>query len=280
MRSKLRHTRVAPAESREVPDLLANTFDVQHAVAGLLVGILVGLTGVGGGSLMTPLLVLMFGVNPQTAVGTDLLFAATTKTVGSAVHGSRETVNWRIVRRLAAGSLPASALTLFLLSYVGRMGKSTEHIMLVSLGVLLILTAVAVLFQKRLIAFAVSRQEQSPRGVMLETILLGAALGTAVSVTSVGAGALGVTALVMLYPNQPLSRIVGTDIAHAVPLTLLAGVGHWIIGDVDFGLLAALLLGSIPGVVIGSHFSSRAADAWLWPALAAVLVVSGGRLLL
>lgn len=261
-------------------DLFSLQLDFQHSVAGLLVGVLVGLTGVGGGSLMTPLLVLMFGVSPQTAVGTDLLFAATTKTMGSAVHGWRETVNWQIVRRLASGSLPASAATLLALSYAGKIGKSTEDIMLVGLGGLLVITAAAVIFQKRLVAFAVSHQHQSPRGVMLETVLLGAAIGAAVSITSVGAGALGVTALLMLYPNQPMSRIVGTDIAHAVPLTLLAGLGHWVIGDVDFLLLGSLLVGSIPGVIIGSHFSSRASDAWLRPALATVLTVSGVRLLL
>ncbi len=252
--------------------------DVMHSVAGLLVGLLVGLTGVGGGSLMTPLLVLMFGVNPQTAVGTDLLFAASTKTAGSAVHGWRETVDWRIVRRLAMGSIPAAICVLVTLQNVGHISKSTQHILLVVLAVMLILTAVAVSFQRQLIAFAASVKPMDDKQVLLPTIILGAFLGTAVTVTSVGAGAIGVTALLMLYSKLPVSRIVGTDIAHAVPLTLVAGFGHWWIGDVDFTLLGNLLLGSVPGVIIGSLISSRSSDRFLRPALAAVLLVSGWQL--
>ena len=259
---------------------LLQQFDIIHAVAGLLVGTLVGLTGVGGGSLMTPLLVLMFGVNPQTAIGTDLLYAATTKTFGSGVHGWRDSVDWRIMRRLASGSIPAACLTLLVLWRVGHMGKSAEHFMMLALGVMLILTAIAVAFQRRLRSIARAREPLSPpRRAVLPTVLLGAAIGTAISLSSVGAGAIGVTALLMLYPNIPLSRIVGTDIAHAVPLALVGGLGHWIIGDVNFVLLANLLVGSIPGVIVGSLCSSRAPDRWIRPALAAVLLVSGFRLL-
>jgi uncharacterized protein len=258
---------------------LLSHFDVLHAMAGLLVGTLVGLTGVGGGALMTPLLVLMFGVSPQTAVGTDLLFAAATKTAGSAVHGWRATVDWRIVRRLASGSIPAAVTTVFLLSEVGEVGKSAQETILLGLGVMLVLTAFAVAFQKKLIASATRRKRIQPARPMLPTVLLGALLGVAVSVTSVGAGAIGVTALLLLYPKLPVSRIVGTDIAHAVPLALVGGVGHWIIGEVDLGLLANLLLGSVPGVIIGSLLSSRAPDHLLRPALAVVLLLSGSKLL-
>lgn len=253
--------------------------DFLHAVAGLLVGILVGLTGVGGGSLMTPVLVLMFGVSPHTAVGTDLLFAATTKTFGSAVHGWRESVDWKIVRRLAMGSLPAAAITLFAISEFGKVDKSGQEVILTILGCMLILTAVAVLLQKQLVAFASRHKSMEHRNVLVPTVLLGALIGAAVTVSSVGAGAIGVTALLMLYPHLPVSRIVGSDIAHAVPLTLVGGFGHWIIGDVDPILLGNLLIGSIPGVIIGSYLSSRASDKWLRPALAAVLIVSGLRLL-
>lgn len=255
-------------------------FDSLHAVAGLLVGILVGLTGVGGGSLMTPLLVLMFGVSPHTAVGTDLLFAASTKVAGSAVHGWRQTIDWKIMRRLASGSIPAALASLVVLSWFGKVGKSTEHLMLVVLGTMLLLTAFAVLFQRKLLAFAMRYRDGKPRDAAVATVLLGAALGVAVSISSIGAGAIGVTVLLMLYPELPVSRIVGTDIIHAVPLALVAGIGHWLIGDVDLTLLVNLLVGSIPGVILGSLFSSRAPDAWLRPALAAVLMVSGGRLLL
>jgi uncharacterized membrane protein YfcA len=259
---------------------ILHQLDFTHAVAGLLVGILVGLTGVGGGSLMTPLLVLVFGVNPQTAVGTDLLYAATTKLVGSGVHGWRETVDWTIVRRLASGSIPAACLTLVVLWRAGHLGKSTQHVIMMVLGAMLIVTAVAVAFQRKLGKFARGRAPlEPPQRAILPTVLLGATVGIAISVSSVGAGAIGVTALLMIYPNIPLGRIVGSDIAHAVPLALVGGLGHWVIGDVNGVLLVNLLLGSIPGVVIGSLFSSRAPDRWLRPALAAVLVISGVKLL-
>ncbi len=264
---------------KRMMDHLLGQLDTWHALAGLMVGVLVGLTGVGGGSLMTPLLVLMFGVAPHTAVGTDLLFAATTKIAGSAVHGWRETVDWRIVRRLAAGSIPAAIVTLSLLSRFGRIDGSASHIILLVLGAMLILTALATLFQRRLAAFAISHESQLPRDRAHPTIILGAVLGAAVSISSVGAGAIGVTALLMLYPHLAVSRIVGTDIAHAVPLALVAGMGHWLIGDVDLGLLVSLLAGSIPGVVVGSLWSSRAPDRLLRPVLAGVLLISGFRLL-
>ena len=255
-------------------------FDLMHAIAGFLVGLLVGLTGVGGGSLMTPVLVLIFGVNPQAAVGTDLLYAAVTKMGGSVVHGWRETVDWQIVRRLTTGSLPAACLTVAVLSQIGRVGKSTEQTILLVLGGMLILTSFAVLFQRKLALIARRREPLEPRRAMLSTVVLGAVLGVLVSISSVGAGAIGVTALLMLYPNLPMARLVGTDIAHAVPLVLVAGFGHWLIGDVNGLLLSNLLVGSIPGVIIGSLISSRAKDAWLRVALAAVMLVSGVKLLL
>jgi len=258
---------------------LLSQFDAMHAVAGLLVGILVGFTGVGGGSLMTPVLVLIFGVNPQTAVGTDLLYAATTKTAGSAVHGWRESVDWRIVRRLALGSLPAAALTLIALNAYGRIGQTVSHAILIVLGVMLLLTAIAVTFQERLIGWAKSRRVRPERQRIVPTIVLGAVIGALVSLSSVGAGAIGVTALLMIYPDIRINRIVGSDIAHAVPLTLLGGIGHWVIGDINLVLLANLLVGSIPGVILGSFWSSRGSDDMLRPALAAVLFISGAKLL-
>ncbi|MYL96677.1 TSUP family transporter [Novosphingobium sp. FGD1] len=259
--------------------VVMGSIDILHAAAGLLVGALVGLTGVGGGSLMTPLLVLMFGVSAKTAVGTDLLFAAITKIAGSTVHGSRETVDWGIVRRLAAGSIPAALATLAALAWVGRIGQSAEHVILVALACLLALTAIAVAGRKWLFRHAHDFDAiRSRRRVVGGTVVLGALIGAAVSVSSVGAGAIGVTVLLMLYPRLQMARIVGSDITHAVPLALIAGTGHWIMGDVDAALLTNLLIGSIPGVVAGSYLSSHAPDRVLQPLLAAVLAVSSWQL--
>jgi hypothetical protein len=253
--------------------------DVLHGVAGLLVGVLVGLTGVGGGSLMTPILVLLFGVSPGTAVGTDLLFASVTKIAGSAVHHKRDTVDWKIMRRLACGSLPGALLALTVMSMFGKVGKETGHVVLTVLGAMLVLTAVATLFQKKLAVFAKSHERLDDSAARVPTMALGLVVGVAVAVSSVGAGAIGVTALLMLYPALRVSRIVGTDIAHAVPLTMIAGLGHWFIGDVDPVLLMNLLIGSLPGAVIGSLLSSRSPDHILRPLLAIVLLASGYKLL-
>ena len=260
-------------------DLLAS-FDLLHAFAGLLVGFLVGLTGVGGGSLMTPLLVLMFGVQVQTAVGTDLLFAAITKTVGVGVHHGHNTVDWRIVRRLATGSMPAAVLTLIALNTFIHLGAKTSGAILVALGVLLVLTSIGLLFQRRLLAYGATHTIVHTDKTFAPTVALGAVLGVLVTITSVGAGAIGATLLLLIYRRVPIARIVGTDIAHAVPLALLAGAGHWFIGSVDLALLVALLVGSIPGVIVGSLLSSRSPDRLVQMALAAVLAVSGVRLLL
>jgi uncharacterized membrane protein YfcA len=255
------------------------TIDLFHAVAGLLVGTLVGLTGVGGGSLMTPLLVLVFGYSAKTAVGTDLLFAAITKIAGSAVHGSRESVDWAIVRRMMLGSVPAALATLFLLSHVGEIGQSAEKIILLTLATLLAVTAIGVLSRQWLFRHRTFVDPPtSTVAILTGTTLLGAFLGAAVTLSSVGAGAIGVTVLLALYPRLQVSRIVGSDIAHAVPLALIAGTGHWLMGDVNGTLLASLLIGSIPGVVAGSYLSSRAPDRLLQPLLAAVLAVSSWQL--
>ena len=250
-----------------------------YPFSGLLVGILVGLTGVGGGSLMTPLLVLLFRIHPVTAVGTDLLYAAATKTVGTFVHGLNHSVDWAITRRLAFGSLPATILTLALLSQFATHSQASGHAISLVLGVALLLTALSLVFRKQILAFGTARFGELPaRRVELLTIATGAVLGAAVSVSSVGAGAIGVTALLLLYPRLPTARIIGSDIAHAVPLTLVAGTGHWLLGDVDWMLLGSLLLGSIPGVVLGSYLSARVPDLALRLALAATLAVVGSRL--
>ena len=254
-------------------------FHPLYTVSGLMVGALVGFTGVGGGSLMTPLLVLLFGIHPATAVGTDLLYAGLTKVSGSIVHGLNGAIDWRITRRLASGSVPASALTLSTLAHFGVEAKGTNITITTTLGFALILTAVTLLFRRRLLSTTVSFLDKRTNGeVVALTVALGAALGLLVSVSSVGAGAIGVTALLMLYPSMPTVRIVGSDIAHAVPLTLIAGAGHWWMGSVDWQLLVSLLLGSIPGITIGSHFASRVPERVLRPLLAGTLALVGGKL--
>ncbi len=262
--------------------------DALHVCAGMLVGFLVGLTGVGGGSLMTPLLVLMFGISPGTAVGTDLLFASITKTVGSVVHGTRASVDWIVVRRLASGSVPAAIVTVLLMSVAGGAQRSVLHPVLgivgmKLLGAMLIMTAIATLFQKQLAAFALHRAAPIANRAIpakaIQTVALGVILGVAVTVSSVGAGAIGVTALMMLYPTLRVARIVGSDIAHAVPLTMIAGFGHWAIGDVNPVLLVNLLIGSLPGIVIGSLLATRSPDRVLRPVLAVVLLFSGYKLM-
>jgi uncharacterized protein len=238
------------------------------------------MTGVGGGSLMTPLLILLFGVHPATAVGTDLLYAAATKSGGTLMHGLGRTIEWRIVGRLAAGSVPATAFTLYVLSRLELGGGATAGRLITAvLATSLFATAAALTFRRQLVAFFVARvgdlRERRTRAL---TIAMGALLGALVSISSVGAGAIGVTALMLLYPRLPTARIVGSDIAHAVPLTLVAGIGHWLIGSINWPLLGTLLLGSLPGIVLGSWMASRVPDAALRLILAVTLLVAGSRL--
>ena len=250
-----------------------------YSLSGFVVGVLVGLTGVGGGSLMTPLLVLLFGIAPATAVGTDLLYAAVTKSGGIVVHGFNRTIDWSIVRRLAAGSIPATALTLLYLHHLGLDGHARHSLISSVLGVALVLTAIALVFRRLLLdRLAPTMETLSERTRIAFTVALGLFLGVFVSISSVGAGAIGVTVLLMLYPRAPLVRIVGADIAHAVPLTLIAGLGHWYMGSVNWVVLGSLLVGSLPGIAIGSQVASRAPDKILRPIMAAILTVVGLRL--
>jgi uncharacterized membrane protein YfcA len=260
-------------------------FDLLHhvnplySVSGFFVGALVGITGVGGGSLMTPLLVLLFGIHPATAVGTDLLYAGLTKIVGTGVHGRNKTVHWGITGLLACGSVPATIATLLALAYLGRGSDGTASVINVVLGIALILTAVTLLFRRWLLnALAQYTEALSPAQISRLTVALGVVLGVLVSISSVGAGAIGVTVLILLYPKLPVARLVGSDIAHAVPLTLIAGTGHWLIGSVDWQLLVSLLVGSVPGIIVGSQLASYVPDRVLRPILASTLAVVGGRL--
>ena len=255
------------------------TVDPLFLLSGFFVGLLVGQTGMGGGALMTPILVLFFGVHPATAVGTDLLYASATKTAGTAVHGLQHTVDWRIVARLASGSAPATVLTVIALSFSDMSSAGGGHAISLVLGIMLMLTALTLIFRRVFLAVMQPILERlPPNRIRWLTVVTGGILGVLVTISSVGAGALGVTALLLLYPRQRMAVIVGSDIAHAVPLTLIAGLGHWWLGSVDWPLLTSLLAGSIPGIVLGSYLSARMPDAVLRPILAAMLIVVGGRL--
>jgi hypothetical protein len=228
---------------------------------------------------MTPLLILMFGIHPATAVGTDLLYASATKTVGTAVHGVSRTVDWRLVGQLAMGSVPMTALTLSMLSLLGTQTTTVNTLITFVLALALFATAVVLIFRRRIIErYSERLRRVTARQTRMMTIAMGALLGVLVSISSVGAGAIGVTALILLYPHFPMARIVGSDIAHAVPLTLLAGIGHWMLGLTDLGLLSSLLVGSIPGIIIGSYAAPRIPDPALRYILAGTLVLVGGRL--
>ncbi|MGO8955500.1 MAG: sulfite exporter TauE/SafE family protein [Rhodomicrobium sp.] len=231
--------------------------DVAFPLCGFVVGALVGFTGMGGGSVMTPMLILLFGMNPVTAVGTDLMFAAATKATGAHVHAYRGNVEWRVVGLLALGSVPGALVTIFTLARLPAHSPELAHIITVAIGVSLLIASAGLLFGQaadRLaarITGSVATGRSAARPAL--TVFLGFVLGVLVSLTSVGAGAVGIVILRHLYPQLSPVRLVGSDIAHAVPLTLLAGSGHWMVGDVQWLLLASLLIGSIPGICLASR---------------------------
>src|SRR5437899_654130 len=253
--------------------------DPLYSISGFGVGFLVGMTGVGGGSLMTPLLILLFGIHPATAVGTDLLYAAATKTGGSLVHGLARSIDWTVVRRLASGSVPSTVLTLLVLSRFDANGAALRDLITTVLSVALFVTAGLLIYRRKLLTFYAARAgELSARRTNRLTFLSVAVLGVLVSISSVGAGAIGVTVLILLYPHLPMARIVGSDIAHAVPLTLVAGLGHWMLGSVDWHIFGSLLVGSLPGIFLGSYLSARVAELALRIILALTLAVVGSKL--
>ena len=253
--------------------------DPLYVVSGFAVGLLVGMTGVGGGSLMTPLLILLFGIHPTTAVGTDLLYAAATKTGGSLVHGLGRSIHWPAVIRLAMGSLPASVATMLVMWQLNLDSSTQRTVVNLVLCFALLLTATSLIFRRSIMERYRKRLEHvDDKTTAIATVVTGAALGVLVSISSVGAGAVGVTALLLLYPRLPMVTIVGSDIAHAVPLTLVAGTGHWALGAVDWGLMGVLLMGSLPGIVIGSYSALRVPETVLRVALATVLILVAGKI--
>lgn len=248
-------------------------------------GLVVGLTGVGGGSLMTPLLIFFFGVKPHLAIGTDLLFAAFTKMSGTVSLARQRMVPWRLVASLSAGSIPAALVTLYVLHRLGPGDPAVQRAMTLTLGVALLLTAAATLYKA-------IHGKQIPRSLPNERLaeatrprhwslplLFGAVIGTLVTLTSVGAGAIGVTALMLLYPLLPLPRIVAADIAYAVPLTLVAGLGHASLGSVDWPLLAKLLMGSLPGIWLGTRLGQKMPDRVIRSLLSVLLAYAGAKLI-
>jgi len=264
-------------DEMNLSDLISH-IDPLYVISGVLVGALVGFTGVGVGSLMTPILILVFGIHPATAVGTDLLYASATKTAGSAVHGFNGTIDWRVVGRLALGSVPMTALTVLLLYWLGVDSKATQAIITKVLGLALLLAAIALVLRNPLMRLYDRRVGELPvRRVFWLTVVTGAVLGVLVTISSVGAGAIGVTALVLLYPKMEARRIVGSDVAHAVPLTLIAGLGHSILGTVNYPMLASLLVGSLPAIVVSSIAAARASDTTVRIALAVVLLLVCAR---
>lgn len=257
--------------------------DFAFTLAGFTVGFIVGMTGVGGGSLMTPLLVLVFGIQPAVAVGTDLLYAAITKCGGIFVHNKKGSIEWRIVGLLSLGSIPASLAAVSLLKYLEKAGIDYSSLITSTLSIALILTSVVLLFKEPLQRLGQNERFDAIRTLHRQlqvpiTIIAGILLGFLVTLSSVGAGALGAAILFFLYPRLPSIRIVGTDLAHAVPLTAVAGLGHVHLGTIDYHILLALLVGSLPGIYIGSHVANHLPEKFLRPALASMLLLIGVRL--
>lgn len=255
-----------------------------YIVSGFVVGILVGMTGIGGGSLMTPLLIMVFGIHPTTAVGTDLMFASVTKVAGAIIHGKQRTVSWPIVGRLLTGSLPGSFVTLAVLHHVGLHGYVANRAISQVLAVVLLITAVSLIAKPWLIRQAARGLGESPAefgggASIAVTIAIGVVLGVVVTICSVGAGALGTIGLLVLYPRLPVAKIIGSDISHAVPLTLVAGLGHWWLGSVNANILVPLLIGSVPGIALGSVGVRVAPEVVLRAGLGILLAVTGLRLL-
>ena len=253
-----------------------------YVVAGFAVGLLVGMTGVGGGSLMTPLLTLMFGVSPSVAVGTDLAFASITKGVGTITHRFNRTVQWPIVRHLCLGALSAALLTTLALSRFGTLDQQIGQIIRYSIAGSVMLTVVALLFRTRMLRWISAHPERQLQGRKLAaaTIISGAVLGVLVTVSSIGAGAIGATLLVLLYPHLSSAEVAGTDIAYAVPLTAIAAAGHWWLGTIDWMLLATLLVGSVPGITLGAMMARKVPERFLRALLATTLTGVAAKLVL
>jgi uncharacterized membrane protein YfcA len=255
--------------------------DLSFVISGFAVGLLVGMTGVGGGSLMTPLLTLLFGVSPAVAVGTDLAFASLTKGVGTFTHRLRGTVHWDIVGRLCLGALPAAVLASLALQHFGTLNKEIGQVIRYTIAGSVMLTVVALLFKRKMLAWINAHPERQLQGraLSIATIVSGAVLGTLVTISSIGAGAIGATLLVMLYPRLTSAEVAGTDIAYAVPLTAIAAVGHWWLGSINWPLLLTLLVGSLPGITLGAYAARAVPERLLRGLLALTLIAVATKLI-
>jgi uncharacterized membrane protein YfcA len=256
--------------------------DGAYAAAGALTGFVVGLTGVGGGALMTPILLLFFGVAPTTAIATDLWFAAITKLVGARIHNGAGQVDWQVVRRLWVGSLPMALLVVVLVS-LGHQVTKVEWLTK-AIGIVVLITAGGLLLAPKLMLLARERRLEDPAKFKHYqpslTVVGGAVLGLCVALTSVGAGALGSVMLLYLYPlRMTPHRLVATDLVHAIPLAMVAGLGYLIAGMVDWMMLTSLLAGSVPAIVIGSLLARKVSGRWIQIALASVLIIAGIKVL-
>jgi uncharacterized membrane protein YfcA len=251
-----------------------------YITAGFAVGLLVGMTGVGGGSLMTPLLTLLFGINPAVAVGTDLAFASITKSVGTVTHRLNGTVQWHIVRRLCLGALPAALMSTLALSHFGALNREIGLVIRYAIATSVLLTVIALIFRSRMLAWVHAKPGRQLQGKTLAsaTVFAGVVLGTLVTVSSIGAGAIGATLLVMLYPRLSPAEVAGTDIAYAVPLTAIAALGHWWLGSIDWMLLLTLLVGSVPGITLGSFAARVVPEKFLRVVLALTLTTVAYKL--
>jgi uncharacterized membrane protein YfcA len=252
-----------------------------YVLSGFAVGLLVGMTGVGGGSLMTPLLTLLFGVTPSVAVGTDLAFASLTKTAGTISHRLNGNVHWSIVLRLCAGALPAAVVATLALRQLGAVNPAIGEVIRYSIAASVLLTVVALLFRGRMLDWvhaSPTRQLQG-RTLAFATVFAGAVLGTLVTISSIGAGAIGATVLLMLYPRLSPAEIAGTDIAYAVPLTAIAAAGHWWLGSINWVLLATLLVGSVPGITVGAWAARAVPERILRTLLAVTLTGVAAKLI-
>jgi uncharacterized membrane protein YfcA len=247
--------------------------DFLYILAGAVVGFIIGLTGVGGGSLMTPLLVLGFNVQPAVAVGTDLLYAAITKASGVWTHQKLKNIDWAIVKNLSLGSIPGSIICIYIIKKFEISGDAFEQLISVTLGIMLILTSVVILFKE-----TISNHFKKPAGYnpsSLTIVSLGVILGILVTLSSVGAGAIGGAILLLLYPTLRTRTIVGTDIAHAVPLTAVAGLGHFQLGHIDLNLLLSLIVGSLPAIYLGTMVGEKLPEKTLKYIVASILLIIG-----
>ncbi len=261
--------------------------DLYFVLAGLLVGFCVGVTGVGGGSLMTPILISVLHVPAHIAIGTDLLYAAISKFCGSLVHAKKLNIVWPIVIWLSIGSIPASLVTTWALSMFFDGANDYKKILTMTLGFMLVLTGISIIFRQKIEDFFARRRHLANPDHLHEdnqpflmkskglVVLMGMVLGVFVTLSSVGAGAFGIMALVLMFPHLPMIRIIGSDVVHAVLLTLVAGLGHMASGNVDFHMLGMLLIGAIPAIVVGTLLSSRLPEKTIRPILGATLLLLG-----